>query len=213
MAEKKTTSAPPSSQRARSRADDVRERLHESEEHVKETFASVAEPVKARFEKPAAQVSRATRWVKAFKPYRVLHQLLAQRRKPARGRDGLPGAVRGLRRHLARLLGRGDLARRQRRTAPAIADIINRAIPGLIGPGGVIDPADLTSTTTTFGWTGVIAAISLLWTAISWFVLHATGRARDLRPVPGHDELRPPEGPRPRTGDRLRIRTGPLGQS
>ena len=162
------TGAPPSSQRARSRADDVRERLHESEEHVKETFASVAEPVKARFEKPAAQVSRATRWVKAFKPYRVYINFShsdGNLRAAGMGFQALFAvfaaiwlgfSVAGI-----WLVGNDELLL-------AIADIINRAIPGLIGPGGVIDPADIQSTTTTFGWTGVIAAISLLWTAISW---------------------------------------------
>ncbi len=168
MAEKKTTSAPPAPQRARSRTDEVRQRLRESEEQVKETFDNVSEPVKARFEKPAAQVSRATRWVKAFKPYRVYINFShsdGNLRAAGMGFQALFAifaaiwlvfSVAGI-----WLVGNEELLK-------AIGDIINRAIPGLIGANGVIKPADLSSTTSTFGWTGLIAAISLLWTAISW---------------------------------------------
>ncbi|HEY8281470.1 MAG TPA: YihY/virulence factor BrkB family protein, partial [Leifsonia sp.] len=52
----------------------------------------------------------------------------------------------------------------------AMVALINRAIPGLIateGQPGIIDLAQLANTTT-FGWGGIIAAISLLWTAIGW---------------------------------------------
>ncbi|HEY2557163.1 MAG TPA: YihY/virulence factor BrkB family protein [Diaminobutyricibacter sp.] len=168
MADKKTTNAPPAPQRARSRADDVKVRLRESEEQVKQTFENVAVPVKARLEKPVAQVSRATRWVKAFKPYRVYINFShsdGNLRAAGMGFQALFAifaaiwvgfSVAGI-----WLVGNEELLQ-------AIAEIINRAIPGLIGPDGVIKPEDLTSTTTTFGWTGVIAAISLLWTAISW---------------------------------------------
>ncbi|WP_338031587.1 YihY/virulence factor BrkB family protein [Diaminobutyricibacter tongyongensis] len=168
MSEKKTASIPPAPQRARSRADEVRERLHASEEHVKETFENVSEPVKARLEKPAAQVSRMTRWVKAFKPYRVYINFShsdGNLRAAGMGFQALFAifAAIWLGFSLAGiwLVGNEQLLH-------AIAEIINNAIPGLIGPDGVIKPQDLTTTTTTFGWTGVIAAISLLWTAISW---------------------------------------------
>ncbi len=168
MDDKKSTNAPPAPQRARSRADDVKVRLRESEKQVKETFENVSVPVRARFEKPVAQVSRATRWVKAFKPYRVYINFShsdGNLRAAGMGFQALFAifaaiwlgfSVAGI-----WLAGNDELLR-------AIADIINRAIPGLIGPDGVIKPQDLASTTTTFGWTGVIAAISLLWTAISW---------------------------------------------
>jgi membrane protein len=45
--------------------------------------------------------------------------------------------------------------------------IINQTIPGLIERGGAIDPRTL-QLGSTFGWTGAIAAIGLLLTAIGW---------------------------------------------
>jgi membrane protein len=52
----------------------------------------------------------------------------------------------------------------------ALVTLINRAVPGLIeteGHPGVIEVAQLASAAT-FGWTGAVAAIGLLWTAIGW---------------------------------------------
>lgn len=44
---------------------------------------------------------------------------------------------------------------------------INLSVPGLIGPGGVIDPDSL-SVSGTFEWTGAIALVGLLLTALAW---------------------------------------------
>ncbi len=168
MAEKKTTSAPPEPQRARSRADEVKERLRKGEEDFKETFEHVSVPVKARLEKPAAQISRITRWVKALKPYRVYINFShsdGNLRAAGMGFQALFAifaaiwvgfSVAGL-----WLAGNEELL-------TAVVQVINRAVPGLIGPDGVIQQEDFTSTTTTFGWTGTIALIGLLWTAIGW---------------------------------------------
>ena len=49
----------------------------------------------------------------------------------------------------------------------SLFDILNQSIPGLIGDEGVIDPDDLLSAGV-FGWTGAIALIGLLATALGW---------------------------------------------
>jgi len=49
----------------------------------------------------------------------------------------------------------------------AIIDFINTQIPDLIQKGGVIDPGIL-DTTTSLGWTGGIAVVVVLYTAINW---------------------------------------------
>lgn len=52
----------------------------------------------------------------------------------------------------------------------ALIALINRTVPGLIGTGtaqGVIPEADLQNASA-FGWTGLIAAVGLIWTAIGW---------------------------------------------
>lgn len=52
----------------------------------------------------------------------------------------------------------------------AIVDTISGAVPGLIdqGDGGAISVAGLLSAQI-LGWTGAIAAVGLVWTAIGWF--------------------------------------------
>jgi membrane protein len=52
----------------------------------------------------------------------------------------------------------------------ALVVLINRAVPGLIGTStvpGAIPEADLQNPSS-FGWTGLIAAAGLVWTAIGW---------------------------------------------
>jgi membrane protein len=49
----------------------------------------------------------------------------------------------------------------------ALYAIINQSIPGLIGTGGIIDP-DLLDTAGVFTWTGAIALVGLLVTALGW---------------------------------------------
>ncbi|WP_051973509.1 YihY/virulence factor BrkB family protein [Cryobacterium sp. MLB-32] len=44
---------------------------------------------------------------------------------------------------------------------------INHSVPGLIGEDGVIDPTSL-NLSGTFGWTGAIALVGLLFTALAW---------------------------------------------
>ena len=51
----------------------------------------------------------------------------------------------------------------------ALVEIINRAVPGLIGTDGEgIIAEEQLSSASLLGWTGVIAAVGLIWTAIGW---------------------------------------------
>ena len=56
----------------------------------------------------------------------------------------------------------------------ALVGLINQSVPGLIGPHGVIDPNAL-ATAGVLGWTGAIAFVGLLFTALGW--LSATAQA------------------------------------
>lgn len=49
----------------------------------------------------------------------------------------------------------------------ALYALINQSIPDLIGPNGVIDPSDLDSASV-LSWTGAIALVGLLMTALGW---------------------------------------------
>lgn len=50
----------------------------------------------------------------------------------------------------------------------ALIKIINEAVPGLIGDHGAISDKMLDQAGTTLGITGIIAALSLIWTAVGW---------------------------------------------
>lgn len=58
----------------------------------------------------------------------------------------------------------------------AIVDTISAAVPGLIdqGDGGAISVSGLLSAQI-LGWTGAIAAVGLVWTAIGWFAAARAG--------------------------------------
>jgi len=53
-------------------------------------------------------------------------------------------------------------------TLAAAVALVNTWVPGLIGEDGIIDPRVFASTTVVLGWTGGVAAVGLIWTAISW---------------------------------------------
>jgi membrane protein len=50
----------------------------------------------------------------------------------------------------------------------ALIDVINRAAPGLIGQNGAVSEDALVRISGTLGWTGIIAAVGLLFTAVGW---------------------------------------------
>ncbi len=171
MAAKKTASAPPAPAAGRARRTDTKERLEEIEDPLKEKLADFVAPVASRFEKPVAQVSRIAKWVKALKPYRVYINFSYN--------DGnLRAAGMGYQSLFAIFAAiwvgfsiAGILLAGNQQLLSALVTLINRAVPGLIATGGtdgVINADEFTSTTTTFGWTGAVAAIGLLWTAIGW---------------------------------------------
>lgn len=49
-----------------------------------------------------------------------------------------------------------------------LISIVNQAVPGLIGPDGVVTPQTLSRAAVTLSITGVIALIGLIWTALTW---------------------------------------------
>ena len=68
-----------------------------------------------------------------------------------------------------------------------LIDVINSYIPGLIGADGAITPEQVeaiaTSSTSLFGWTGGVALVALIWTAIGW-VTYSRYAVRDLFGLP-----------------------------
>lgn len=142
----------------------------EPQETFKERILDATEPLKERLEKPVARVSRWAKWVQSLRPYRVYINF-------SHSDGNLRAAGMGFQSLFAVfaavwlgfsvagvwLSGNNDIYE-------SLVDIINRAIPGLISTPtstGVINSEQLESATA-FGWSGVVAAVSLLWTAIGW---------------------------------------------
>ncbi len=120
------------------------------------------------------RVAGAIAWIRALKPVRVV-EWYGERRGPLLS-AGLSyqaifavfGAV-----WVTFAIAGGVIASRPALQS-ALLDIVNTSIPGLIddGSGGAIDPSELFQANL-LGWTGVIAAGVLLFTALGWL---ASGR-------------------------------------
>ncbi|MDN4614366.1 YihY/virulence factor BrkB family protein [Leifsonia sp. F6_8S_P_1B] len=142
----------------------------EPSETLKARILDAAEPLKERLEKPVARVSGWTKWVRAWRPYRVYINY-------SHSDGNLRAAGMGFQSLFAVFaavwLG-FSVASYWLASNPDIFQglviIINRAVPGLIATDttpGVISPQQLQQATA-FGWAGIVAGVSLLWTAIGW---------------------------------------------
>jgi membrane protein len=78
----------------------------------------------------------------------------------------------------------------QTQTMDALIDLINTYVPGLIGSDGVISREDLIeitqSNSSLFGWTGAVAVVGLVWTAIGW-ITYSRMAVRSMFGLPKDD--------------------------
>ncbi|WP_308468073.1 YihY/virulence factor BrkB family protein [Rathayibacter soli] len=133
-----------------------------------EQLDKLAAPVKQTVQQNVARASLAVNWLGRFRLYRVGLRFTS--------RDGnLLAAGMSYRAIFAIFaalwLGfsiAGFRIASNNAFQEAIVGIIDRVVPGLIGPNGAISEAELASLGGALGWTGVIAGIGLLWTATSW---------------------------------------------
>jgi membrane protein len=128
------------------------------------------EPIRERLEKPVARVGKVVKWVKALRPYRVYINFShsdGNLRASGMGYQAIFAIFAAV------WLGfsvAGIWLTANPEVYKALVSIINRAVPGLISTPdqvGAID-SDQLQDASTFGWTGLIAAVGLLWTAIGW---------------------------------------------
>jgi membrane protein len=146
------------------------ERAGERDNERADEAVGPEETLRRRFAKPVARVTGWAKWVKALRPYRVYINFSYS--------DGnLRAAGMGFQALFAIFAAvwvgfsvAGLWLTANPEIYDALVIIINRAVPGLISTStqpGVIDSTQLKDATG-FGWTGIIAAIGLLWTAIGW---------------------------------------------
>jgi membrane protein len=129
-----------------------------------------ADPFRRRLERPVARVSRFARWVETLRPYRVYINF-------AHSDGNLRAAGMGYQSLFAVFAAiwvgfsvSSFWLSGSEKVFTAMVNLVNRAVPGLVSTPttqGVI-PASQLQDATGFGWTGVIAAIGLIWTAIGW---------------------------------------------
>ncbi|MGK9148926.1 YihY/virulence factor BrkB family protein [Plantibacter flavus] len=117
----------------------------------------------------AATAERATTWVMRLKPYRVVMHYLAKDGNLLAAGISFQSVFAVFAAVYVGFAITGIWLGGNPEVFDALVDIINRAVPGLIGTGdtGIISTEQLSSATL-LGWTGVIAAIGLIWTAIGW---------------------------------------------
>ncbi|MDR6973198.1 YihY/virulence factor BrkB family protein [Leifsonia shinshuensis] len=141
-----------------------------ADESLKERLVERADPLVRRFERPVARVSGWAKWVKALRPYRVYINYSysdGNLRAAGIGYQSLFAvfAAVWVGFSVASYWLSGNEA-----VFDALIALINRAVPGLIETSATVGviPQEQLRNASSFGWTGVIAAIGLIWTAIGW---------------------------------------------
>ena len=139
-------------------------------ESLKDKITEATEPLRERLEKPVARVTIWAKWVKALRPYRVYMNFSysdGNLRAAGMGYQALFAIFAAI---WVAFSVAGIWLTSNPDVLQALTTLINRAVPGLIATEttpGAIQISQLESATS-FGWTGVIAAIGLIWTAIGW---------------------------------------------
>ncbi|HEY1105584.1 MAG TPA: YihY/virulence factor BrkB family protein, partial [Agromyces sp.] len=142
---------------------------------AKERFDALSQPLRDRFDEPISTVTTITKKTMALFPVRVWRHFLA--RNGFLLAAGLSyQALFAVFAAVYVLFAVGGLwLTSNPDTLTALIKLVNTYAPGLIGDAdttGVISQDALTSIVTVssgvLGWTGAIAVISLIWTAIGW---------------------------------------------
>ncbi|MEV8214441.1 YihY/virulence factor BrkB family protein [Leifsonia sp. NPDC077715] len=140
------------------------------EHTLKERLIERADPLRKRLQKPVARVSGWAKWVERLRPYRVYINYShsdGNLRAAGMGYQSLFAVFAAV------WLGFSVFSvwlGSDERLFEAMVALVNRAVPGLISSGsqeGIISQDQLEAATS-FGWSGVIAAVGLIWTAIGW---------------------------------------------
>ncbi|GAA1840340.1 YihY/virulence factor BrkB family protein [Agromyces salentinus] len=139
---------------------------------ARERLDELSEPLRERFEQPINRVTSLTNRTLALLPVRVWRYFLAQNGfilSSGMSYQALFGVFAAVYVVFAVF---GIWFTNNDDTMEAFALLLNTYAPGLIGDEGIISTDELvaiTSTSTgTLGWTGGIALIGFIWTAIGW---------------------------------------------
>ncbi|WP_431220399.1 YihY/virulence factor BrkB family protein [Leifsonia xyli] len=140
------------------------------EEPLKQRLLERADPLRRRLQRPVARVSGWAKWVESLRPYRVYINFShcdGNLRAAGMGYQSLFAVFAAI--WVGFSISSYWLSGNEK-LFNALVELLNRSVPGLISTSttpGII-PASELQDATSFGWTGIIAAIGLIWTAIGW---------------------------------------------
>ncbi len=142
------------------------------EPSARERFDALSQPIRERFEEPITKVSTLTQKTMALFPVRVWRHFLA--------RNGFILSAGMSYQALFAIFAAvyvvfavaGIWLTGNEQALNAFIALLNSFAPGLVGDDGIISTDDLiaiaTTSTSLFGWTGAVALVGLIWTAIGW---------------------------------------------
>lgn len=142
---------------------------------ARERFDALSQPLLERFEEPISTVSTITRKTMALFPVRVWRHFLARNGFLLSAGLSYQALFAVFAAVYVLFAVAGLWLTSNPETLDALIKLVNTFAPGLIGDTadtGVISKDELTSIVTStsgvLGWTGAIAVIGLIWTAIGW---------------------------------------------
>ncbi|GAA1515112.1 hypothetical protein GCM10009761_16510 [Agromyces terreus] len=139
---------------------------------ARERLTELSEPLRERFEEPINRFTTITNKTMALFPVRVWRYFLAQNGfilSSGMSYQALFGVFAAVYVVFAVF---GIWFTNNEAAMTAFSTLVNTYAPGLIGDDGIITPQELTAiastSTGTLSWTGVIALVGFIWTAIGW---------------------------------------------
>jgi membrane protein len=139
---------------------------------ARERLTELSEPLRERFEEPISRVTSITNRTMALFPVRVWRYFLAQNGfilSSGMSYQALFGVFAAVYVVFAVF---GIWFTSNQAAMQAFSTLINTYAPGLIGPDGIITDDEITAIASTsagtLSWTGAIALIGFIWTAIGW---------------------------------------------
>ncbi|MGX5695014.1 YihY/virulence factor BrkB family protein [Agromyces soli] len=150
----------------------ARAELDRAENAARDRFEVVAAPLRERFDEPIQKVTDLTQRTMALFPVRVWRRFLAQNGFILSAGLSYEALFAVFAAVYVGFAVAGIWLTTNTEAMEALFGLVNTLAPGLVGDEGIITVADLDAAMSTstglFGWTGAIALVGLLWTAIGW---------------------------------------------
>lgn len=139
---------------------------------ARERFDAISQPIRERFEEPITRVSTLTQKTMALFPVRVWRHFLARNGFILSAGMSYQALFAIFAAVYVAFAVAGIWLTGNEQALNAFIALLNSFAPGLVGDDGIIPTDELlaiaTTSTSLFGWTGAVALVGLIWTAIGW---------------------------------------------